>query len=539
MNKDKKSSFRVTHESHSTNEFVRTGKRGLFHILFGRTTVIILLLVLQFAGLFALFAIFERYASIAYSGLAVLSLIMAIYVVNSADNPAIKLSWVVLIMFVPVFGTLLYVFVHTEIGHRLMYRRLQKVLEQTQPYTNPDPALEEEIAARSKALRGTAHYCGERAGYPICRSRGAAYFPDGESFWKDLLTRLEQAKDFIFIEYFIIDEGEMWGRILEVLTRKAAEGVEVRVMYDGTCAVSLLPYGYPKKLAALGIHCRMFSPLRPFVSTHYNNRDHRKIVVVDGETAYTGGVNLADEYINHKVRFGHWKDCALRVEGEAVRSFTLMFLQIWNIAGGIVTDKENYERYLHAGTASLPPYDGGYIIPYGDSPLDHEKVGETMYMEILNTSTDYVYIMTPYLILDNEMCTALQNAAKRGVDVRIILPGIPDHKIAFALAKTHYKELIPAGVRIYEYTPGFVHSKLFVSDDLKAVAGTVNLDYRSLYLHFECAAYLYDMPVITDIKADFEQTFDRCREIKAGDLRRKTALSRLYAGFLKLLAPLM
>ena len=517
-----------------SSEFVSKSKRGALRILFGRTSVIILLLVVQFAGLFAIFAYFERYVSLAYGGFAVISLFMAVYITNSSDNPAIKLSWIVLIMLVPVFGTLLYFFVHKDIGHRLMYRQLEKVLEQTKPYIRPQASLSSELRELDRALDNTARYVGEHAGYPIYRNGETAYFPDGESFWQDLLVRLETAQRFIFLEYFIIEEGEMWGRILEILRRKAAEGVEVRVLYDGTCAVSLLPYGYPKTLAAMGIRCRMFAPLRPFVSTHYNNRDHRKILVIDGKIAYTGGVNLADEYVNLKNRFGHWKDCALRVEGEAVRSFTLMFLQIWNIAGG----KENYESYLSAG-APAAEGQGGYILPYGDSPLDRERVGENMYMEILNTAKDYVYIMTPYLIIDNEMCTALQNAAKRGVDVRVILPGTPDHKMAFALAKTHYKELIPAGVRIYEYTPGFIHSKVFVSDDLKAVVGTINLDYRSLYLHFECAAYMYGVPAIADIRADCERTFAVSREIGVGDVKRQSAPARLYGGILKLLAPLM
>jgi cardiolipin synthase len=257
--------------------------------------------------------------------------------------------------------------------------------------------------------------------------------------------------------------------------------------------------------------------------------------VIDGKTAFTGGINFADEYINKRERFGHWKDCAIRLQGEAVKSFTLMFLQMWNIAGG----KENYAYYLSKSVYNpLESYDG-YLIPYGDSPLDNEKVGETVYMDIINTATEYVHIMTPYLIIDNEITTALTNAAKRGVDVKIIVPHIPDHKSAYAIAKTHYSELVPEGVKIYEYTPGFIHSKVFVSDSTKAVVGTINLDYRSLYLHFECAAYLYGASAIADIEDDFDNTLKKCQQIDKSDIRNIGFITHLKNGLLKLIAPLM
>ena len=305
-------------------------------------------------------------------------------------------------------------------------------------------------------------------------------------------------------------------------------------MYDGTCAINLLPYGYPKELEKLGIRCKMFSPLHPLVSTHYNNRDHRKILVIDGHTAFTGGVNLADEYINRKERFGHWKDTAVMLKGEAVRSFTLMFLQMWN-----ATEKECvYEPYLNV-PVPLPISAPGYVIPYGDNPMDDDKVGEMVYLDILNRAVDYVYIMTPYLILDNEMITGLCFAAQRGVDVRIILPHIPDKRYAFVLAKSHYRELIRTGVKIYEYTPGFVHAKVFVSDDRRAVVGTINLDYRSLYLHFECAAYMEDVPAVGDILRDFRSTEEQCQRITMQDVNRQKLITRLAGAVLKVIAPLM
>lgn len=522
-----------TQESAENSELLKKGKRGLVHIIFGRTTVIILLLALQFFAIFGLFFYFENHIAVAYGGLTAVSLVAAIFVANSHDNPAIKLSWTVLIMLAPVFGTLLYAFVHTELGHRVMHKRLAKVLEQTSKYISKDALTMSEIKATNKELYNTASYAQKVSGYPIYPAEEIKYFDSGESMWKEMLDRLEKAERFIFIEFFIIERGIMWDKMLDIIKRKVKEGVEVRVMYDGTCAVNLLPYSYPKELAKMGIKCRMFSPLRPFVSTHYNNRDHRKILVIDGKYAFTGGANLADEYINRKARFGHWKDCAVMLSGECVKSFTLMFLQIWNIAGG----KDDYEHYL--SFSKRENVSDGYVLPYSDSPLDHEKLGENIYMEIINTAKDYVYIMTPYLIIDNEMSTALQNAAKRGVDVRIILPSIPDHKYAFALAKTHYKELIPAGVKIYEYTPGFVHSKLFLSDNCKAVAGTINLDYRSLYLHFECAVYMYGTSVTAEILKDFESTFPKCKAVCTADIKKQGIFTRLWGGLLKLLAPLM
>ena len=330
----------------------------------------------------------------------------------------------------------------------------------------------------------------------------------------------------------------MWNTVLEILTRKVREGVEVRFMYDGTCTLSLLPKNYNKRMEALGIKCKIFSPMMPFLTTHQNNRDHRKILVIDGHTAFTGGINLADEYINEKVRFGHWKDTAIMVKGKAVNNFTLMFLQMWNITE---TECENYGRYMYMGNDRLEPSmrNGGYIVPYGDSPFDNEEVGEKVYLDILNTAKDYVHIMTPYLILDEELLNAIIFAAQRGVDVKIVLPHIPDKKYAYWLARTHYMELIAEGVEIYEYTPGFVHAKVFTSDDEKGVVGTINLDFRSLYLHFECAAYIWRNPVIRDIEADFQVTLEKCERISPQNCREYNLFYKILGRALRLVAPLM
>ena len=353
-----------------------------------------------------------------------------------------------------------------------------------------------------------------------------------------LLEELRKAERYIFMEYFIVEKGEMWDSILEILKEKAAAGVEVRFMYDGMCSLTLMPYGYPKQLEKYGIHCKMFSPVRPVLSSYQNNRDHRKITVIDGHTAFTGGVNLADEYINRKVRFGHWKDTAIMLKGDAATGFLMMFLQMWNITEHRTDD---YARYLYRPATQKPkePDCTGFVMPYGDSPLDNETVGQHVYMDILNESRYYVHIMTPYLILDSDMITSLTFAAKRGIETIIIMPHIPDKIYAYLLARSYYAELLQAGVKIYEYMPGFVHAKVFTSDNTKAVVGSINMDYRSLHLHFECAVYLFRNPAVQQAEADFQETLKHCQEITLEDCRTYPMPKKIAGKVLRLFAPLM
>ena len=308
----------------------------------------------------------------------------------------------------------------------------------------------------------------------------------------------------------------------------------MRVLYDGTCEFSLLPHDYPNRLKDFGIQCKVFAPAMPFISTHYNYRDHRKILVIDGHTAFNGGINLADEYINQVVRFGHWKDTAVMLKGDAVKSFTLMFLQMW----GMDEKEMCISNFLEYPT--IPQKDAqGYVIPYGDCPLDNDKLGERVYMDILNRARTYVHIMSPYLILDGEMETALKFAAERGVEVALILPGIPDKYIPYALAKTHYTSLLESGIQIYEYTPGFVHAKVFISDSREAVVGTINLDYRSLYHHFECATYMHGTECIPHIEADFQDTLRKCRKVTPETIRNEDWKVKLTGVLAKVAAPLL
>ena len=512
--------------------------RKLLRIIFGRTAFVVMSLLLQISILLAGFRFLSHYMVYICGGFTLLSAFVILYVVNKDENPSFKLAWIIPITVIPVFGTLLYLFLELQWEGKIINRRLRENISDTQPYLKQNPRYMEQLAKTSRSNANLAAYIENSGSYPVYGNTNVKYYPVGEEMFEDMKKELEKAKRFIFMEYFIVERGEMWDSILEILERKVQEGVEVRFMYDGMCCLVLLPYSYPRELRAKGLKAKMFAPIRPALSTYQNNRDHRKILVIDGHTAFTGGINLAEEYINRKVRFGHWKDTGIMVKGDAVTSFTMMFLQMWNITE---KEPEDYGRYLRDPEFFYPPELSmeGFVIPYGDSPLDQETVGELVYLDIINTARNYVHIMTPYLILNYELVQALQFAAKRGVETIIIMPHIPDKEYAFLLAKAHYEELIRAGVQIYEYTPGFVHAKVFTSDDEKAVVGTINMDYRSLYLHFECAAYIYRNEVIKDVERDFKETLAKSQVITLEECRHYPWYKKFAGRVLRLFAPLM
>lgn len=522
------------HKDENGLSLLEKGKESLIHFIFSRMGLVLVLLIIQVFFLLGIFQWFEEFLPHILGGTALFTVGMVLYLLNSRLDPSAKITWLVVIMLLPVFGALLFWYTQSDIGHRALKFRLNQLIVQTKESIAQSHTIMDSFQKEDAGAASLVRYMQRTGCFPVFDKTAVTYFPLGEKKWEEVLCQLEQAKHFIFLEYFIIDEGLMWGKILEILARKVQEGVDVRVMYDGTCEFSTLPHDYPKRLNALGIKCKTFSPVTPFISTHYNYRDHRKILVIDGHTAFNGGVNLADEYINHIVKFGHWKDTAVMIKGEAVKSFTLMFLQMW----GIDEKSPEFDQFL---TYKAPVYDSaaGYVVPYGDCPLDGDKVGERVYMDILNRAKKYVHIMSPYLILDGEMETALKFAAERGVEVKLILPGIPDKAIPYSLAKTHYASLLDSGVKIYEYTPGFVHAKVFVSDDREAVVGTINLDYRSLYHHFECATYMYGVDCIPDIEADFQTTICKCREVTPVTLRNEKLKLKLTGFVMKVLAPLM
>ena len=491
------------------NKTAEKAKKGALSIVFSRTALILLLVVVQFLLMLGIATYLRDYVVYVYSAMNILGAVIVIYIINQRGNPAFNMTWVLLILIFPVFGCLFYLYVKSQLGTRYIGKRLGRLKLDTWQYMEQKQEIIDDLRLSKPANANLAHYMKHQLGFPTYRNTKATYFACGEEKFSVLLERLEKAEKFIFLEYFIVEEGYMWDSILDILKRKVQEGVEVRFMYDGMCSISLLPYNYPKTIRKYGIQCKMFSPIRPVLSTTQNNRDHRKICVIDGKTGFTGGINLGDEYINRKVRFGYWKDTAVMLEGDAVQSLTMLFLQMWNVTE---LKPDQYKNYVTPMSAELHR-ELGFMIPYGDSPYDNEDVGEEVYFHILNHAKKYVHIMTPYLILDNEMLDTLTRAAKSGIEVCIIMPHIPDKWYAFAVAKTYYRELIEAGVQIYEFTPGFVHAKIFVSDDDTATVGTINLDYRSLYLHFECGVIIYNKPVVREIESDFQKTLEKSQRI--------------------------
>ena len=452
------------------------------------------------------------------------------------EPPEFKLSWIIPLCLFPVFGALIYVFIVGNFGGIGLKKKFGRRVRETEGMLIRSEETEAAIQKCPEVFKGFAYYMENSAGFPVYHNSVARYYPLGEDKFADLIVELKKAEKYIFLEYFIIERGIMWDTILDILKEKVKEGVEVRVMYDGMCSILLLPYNYPKELESFGIKAKMFAPIVPFLSTTQNNRDHRKIVVIDGKTAFTGGVNLADEYINQVERFGHWKDVAVKVTGDAVRSFTIMYLQMWNVSE---QGSENYEAYVKNIVYEEPLYHDGFVIPYGETPTRSTEVGKTVYQSMINGSTKYVHIMTPYFIVGREFLDCMRYAAHRGVEVAMILPHIPDKKVVYFIARTFYPELIQAGIKVYEYTPGFIHAKIFVSDDQCATVGTINLDYRSFYHHFECGAYFYDNSVVAKVEEDFQDTLLECQEITMDYYKKIPLYQKLIGRVSRFIAPLL
>ena len=513
---------------------LRKGQKGLIHAIFSRFGLVLVLLVLQFGALFSLMRWFSDLLPHYLGGTLLVTAAMMVYLLNQDMNNSVRIPWLVVTALAPVLGVLLFCYTKEDVGHRMLKKRLLELEGQTRSQLPQNKKTGKALDADCPGAASLAQYLrGRGGGFPVYENTQVTYFPSGEAKFAALLPQLESATQYIFLEYFIIDEGLMWGRILEILARKAAQGVDVRVMYDGTCEFSTLPRDYPRRLEALGIQCKVFAPVTPFVSTHYNYRDHRKILVVDGRVGFTGGVNLADEYINHVEKYGRWKDAAVMLEGEGVRTMTALFLQMWSIQR-----EPEFAQFL---TRPLPETQAnGFVIPYGDCPLDGERVGEMVYIDLLNRARHSVHIITPYLILDGELETALRFAAERGVDVHLILPGKPDKWFAYALAKTHYLPLLSSGVKISEWVPGFTHAKVMIMDGQEAVVGTINLDYRSLYHHFENAVWMRGVDCLPRIEADFQDTLAQCRTVEPTrqSVWQGKKLLHLVGIMLKFIAPL-
>ena len=415
-----------------------------------------------------------------------LSIIIVFIIINNKSNPSYKIAWIVPVMIFPIFGGLFYLLYG---GNKLSTREKLKMVIQNIEMTNSlkqDDEIIKKIGDKSIYAKNQSEYILNYAKCPVYNNTETTYFKIGEEKFEALLRELKKAEKFIFLEYFIIQEGKMFNSILEILEEKAKQGVDVRLIYDDVGCIVTLPHNYKNTLEAKGIKCRVFNPIKPFFTRRLNNRDHRKIVVIDGDVGFTGGINLADEYINEYEKHGYWKDAGIMLKGDAVWNLTVMFLSMWDY----IDNKE--EDYIKFKPSKNKYYNSkGYVQPFDDSPLINEPIGETVYLNLINKAKDYIYINTPYLIIDNEMATALKIAAKSGVDIKIVTPYIPDKKFVHAVTKSYYESFIKDGIEIYEFTPGFMHAKTFVVDDEYGVVGSINLDFRSLYLHYECGVWLY------------------------------------------------
>jgi len=438
---------------------------------------------------------------------------------------------IIIIIFFAPFGALFYLFMGNTPLNRARLVKVKPIRTQV---------IEQFRASDTRTLcttipqhRRTCEYLYRIAEMPAWKNTATEYFPLGEYVYDSMLMDLKKAKRFIFIEFFIIERGVMWDSILEVLQQKAAEGVEIRLMYDDVGCISTLPHHYDKKLRAMGIQVVRFNRLYPLISTYLNYRDHRKICVIDGNIGYTGGINLADEYINEVDRFGHWKDTGVKLSGSGVANLTAMFLQLWDFS--VKQDTKNLEDYQ---PTKLYPSDG-FVQPFADSPLDNENVSRDLFLDIINSATRSVFITTPYLSLDNEMTTALCYAAKSGIDVRILTPGIPDKKLVYSVTRSFYRELVESGVKIYEYTPGFLHEKMIVADHDIAVVGTINMDFRSFYLQFECGCLFYKSSVVDKIRDDILDTIQKSREIDKQWIKSYPWIKSIWGSLVSLFAPLL
>ena len=466
--------------------------------------------------------------------------VLGIYIINSDSPYAYKVAWLFVVFALPVGGALLYIFLANKTDSALKRRQVRKW---TYPIVENKTIPETHAKLREAApfAVSTSDYLNLVGGFGTHQRTSVEYFPLVDFAHEPILRELKKAKHYIFLEFFIVEPGVFWDSILAILEEKAKEGLDVRLLYDDVGSLGTMPSGYAAKLRKSGIKCEPYNHFRPFLDIRQNNRDHRKILVIDGHTAFSGGFNLADEYVNKVERFGHWKDNAILLKGEAVYSFTLLFLSVW-IANGHheeKIDKAYYSPDTFIEEAGGYPESTGFVQPYGDLPFDKEEFGESTYLNLIQHAKDYCYITTPYLIIDCEMENALCRAAKSGVDVRLITPHIPDKKAVFNITRSYYGKLLKSGVKVYEYTPGFVHEKTFCVDDRMATVGTINLDYRSLYLHLECGTFMVDMPAIKNIKRDFEDSFPVCHEVTLEEWNRWRVRNRGYWSILRIIDPML
>lgn len=510
------------------------------NLIFSRIFLTAILILLQLFWIVLFFLrIFEIYPYVALA-IQLLGIVFVVYLVNAEhEHLEYRIGWIMIVLIFPLFGVPFYLFCGDKRPSRKLSRKLTLASMKYAPYHKQEESVLEEMRVHDRRAAATASYIMNEQQFPVFRNSEVTYYKQGEELFESMMEAIKSAEHFIFLEYFTIEVGNVWTPILDVLVEKAKQGVEVRLLYDDMGCVAYLPLGYDKYIESLDPHikCAKFNKVVPFFSLVMNNRDHRKMLVVDGHTGFTGGINLSDRYINIDSPYGHWKDAGVRIQGEAVWNITLMFLEMWDTVRPN-EEAAKLEQYM-PHTYHPEPFSGtGFVQPYGDEPLDDIPLSENAYIEVANQAEKYLYIFTPYLILSEELAEAITLAAKRGVDVRIVTPGIPDKKIVYRLTRANYKRLLRSGVKMYEYTPGFIHSKCMVSDDTKAIVGTVNLDYRSLFLHFEDAVFFYGNGAVMDVKRDALLTFEVCREISEQDVK-VSFMGGVLNSILKVFAPLL
>lgn len=523
----------------AAKEKLQRPKESIFRriaiIVSHRLLLSLILLLLQIGAVTATILVGAQVFVRFYFICIALSLVTVVYIVNKKSHPDYKIAWILPILTFPLFGGMFYLFFGGNTPTKRSLKRMEGLENlSTSALSGTEPPIEALMDGQLDAVNQSRYIFHTSKCAPYSHTQ-TEYLPTGERYFERLLQELEKAEHYIFLQYFIINEGVMWDAVLEVLLRKVAAGVEVRVLYDDIGCIFTLPRGYARQLERCGIQCAAFNPFVPVVSLRLNNRDHRKICVIDGHTAFTGGVNLSDEYINEWHRFGHWLDGGILLHGEAVWNLTAVFLASWDYTTGAEEPLDDFRPKAH----HLEPFrDDGVVQPFTSNP-GSESVGAGVYLHLINRAQKYLYITTPYLVIDHAMSQALCDAARSGVDVRIMTPHIPDKRYVFELTRAHYIPLLEAGVKIYEYTPGFVHLKTFAADDEFGVVGTVNMDYRSLYLNYECGVWMYRSSAVTDIRDSFLAVQSQCEAVELEKASRLGWLERVYRSLLRMLAPLM
>lgn len=510
-------------------------KTSVLRIVTGRIVTVLPGVILQGLIIYGIAKWLAPFATLFYSVLSVLSALFVLFLISNRGEGAYKMLWLLAMFVAPLPGALMYLFYGNKRTGNVLEQRLSAIHDSIPIALNDGAQVQEQLQCDDKRIAQTFAYITKITGFPALRNDTARYYPVGELLFEQMLSALKKATKYVFIEYFIVQEGVMWAAMVDVMQRKVQEGVDVRVLYDDIGSIGTFSARNRASLLKMGIKCEKFNPLI-VLSGALNNRDHRKIMVVDGIVAFSGGINLADEYINEEHPFGHWKDIGFEITGDAIRSYTYMFIEFWNASSLNKITRELVGDDFAQGSVSTA-FDG-YVLPYYDSPGRAEAASNNLFIDLLGQARDYIWFYTPYLLLGDGLREAFVRAAQRGVDVRIIMPGIPDKKVVYRMSRSYYRELLEAGVKIFEYSPGFVHAKACLADDCVGSIGTVNLDYRSLYLHYECNALFYKASVLIDLKKDFEASMKVSRVCTLQG-EKKGLLHRIINGTLRIFAPLV